>query len=49
MSEQEFFDEATRQQFVEEDRDAWYRICSILLSIISVGLVLAFLAIWLVS
>lgn len=44
----EEFDEATRQRFIEEDREAWNSICTILLGIISVGLVLACLAVYLV-
>ena len=49
MNNDEFFDETTRERFVEEDRSAWYAICSILLGIISIGLMLAFLAVWLVT
>ena len=45
----EEFDEATKQRLIEEDREAWNSICTILLSIISIGLVLACLAVWLVS
>ena len=41
----EEFDEATKQRFIEEDREAWNSICTILLGIISVGLVLACLAV----
>ena len=42
------FDEATQKQFMAEDSEAWYAICAILLTIISVGLGLAFLAVFLV-
>ena len=45
----EEFDEATKQRFIKEDREAWNSICTILLGIISVGLVLACLAVWIVS
>ena len=48
MSSQEF-DEATKQKFVEDDREAWYSICSILITIISIGLGLAFLAVIIVA
>ena len=45
----EEFDETTQQRFIEEDREAWNSICTILMGIISVGLVLACLAVYLVS
>ena len=48
MSDQEYFDEATNKEFMESDSEAWYAIGAILLSIISIGLVLAFLAVFLV-
>ena len=44
----EEFDETTKQRFIEEDREAWNSICTILMGIISVGLVLACLAVYLV-
>ena len=37
----EEFDDATKQQFIEEDREAWNSICTILLGIISIGVALA--------
>ena len=43
------FDEATKKRFLKDDREAWYSICIILLGIISVGLTLAVLAVWLVN
>ncbi|MCA9213292.1 MAG: hypothetical protein KDB27_09520 [Planctomycetales bacterium] len=46
-SKQEFFDEATNRQFMEEDSEAWNAICTILLTIISIGLGLAFLGVYL--
>ena len=49
MSDQEYFDEATNKEFMAADSEAWYAICTILLSIISIGLGLAFLAVFLVS
>ncbi len=45
----EQFDEATQKRFIEDDREAWYSICAILLGIICVGLSLAVLAVWLVT
>lgn len=45
----EEFDDVTQERFIEEDREAWNSICTILLGIISVGLVLACLAVYLVS
>jgi len=45
----EEFDEVTKKQFMEEDSEAWNAICTILLGIISVGLMLACLAVYLVS
>lgn len=39
------FDEATKQQFIDEDREAWNSICTILMGIIVVGLMLAVLAV----
>ena len=48
MSTEEF-DDATKQRFMEEDSEAWNSICTILMGIISVGLVLACLAVYLVS
>ena len=45
----EEFDETTKKRFMEEDSEAWNSICAILLGIISVGLVLACLAVYLVS
>lgn len=45
----EEFDDATKQRFIEEDREAWNSICTILLGIITVGLILACLAVWIVS
>jgi len=45
----EFFDDSQQQQFEEEDRQAWYGICGILLGIIVMGLALAFLANWIVT
>ncbi len=45
----EEFDDITQERFIEEDREAWNSICTILLGIISVGLVLACLAVYLVS
>ena len=44
----EEFDEATQKRFIEEDREAWNSICTILMGIISVGLVLACLAVYLI-
>ena len=44
----EEFDELTKQRFIEEDREAWNSICTILLGIISIGLVLACLAVFIV-
>lgn len=44
----EEFDEVTKQRFIDEDREAWNSICTILLGIISIGLVLAVLAVWIV-
>ena len=49
MSDQEYFDEATNKEFMEADREAWYAICTILLTIIAIGLGLAFLAVYLVT
>lgn len=49
MSEEEFFDEATKEQFMADDRDAWNAICTILFGIIVTGLILAVVAIWLVT
>ena len=34
----EEFDDLTKQQFINDDREAWNSICTILLGIISVGL-----------
>lgn len=45
----EEFDDATKQRFMDEDAEAWNSICAILLGIIAVGLVLACLAVYLVS
>ena len=45
----EEFDEATKQQFMDEDSEAWNSICAILMGIILVGLALACLAVYLVS
>jgi len=45
----EEFDEATKQRFMDEDAEAWNSICTILMGIICVGLVLACLAVYLVS
>ena len=45
----EEFDDATKQKLMEEDREAWNSIVTILLGIISVGLVLACLAVYLVA
>ena len=44
----EEFDEVTKRRFIEEDREAWNSICTILLGIIAIGLVLAVLAVWIV-
>jgi hypothetical protein len=49
MAKNAFFDEATAKRYADEDRDAWKSICTILISIISVGLMLAVLAVYLVS
>ena len=45
----EEFDETTKQRFMDEDSEAWNAICVILGGIITVGLVLACLAVFLVS
>ena len=42
------FSEAERQSQEEEDRSAWHAIVFVLLGIISVGLLLSFLTIFLV-
>ena len=42
------FDEATKQRFMDEDSEAWNSICTILMWIISVGLILAVLAVFIV-
>lgn len=47
-AEIEEFDDATKQQFMDEDSEAWNSICTILLGIISIGLVLAVLAVFIV-
>ena len=44
----EEFDEIAQNQFIEEDREAWNSICTILMGIICVGLVLASLAVYLI-
>ena len=49
MTTEEFFDEATKEQFMEDDRQAWNAICTILFGIIVTGLAIALLAIWLVT
>lgn len=41
----EEFDDAAKQQFIDDDREAWNSICTILMGIISIGLVLAVLAV----
>lgn len=43
------FNDAQKQQFMAEDSEAWNAICTILLGIISIGLVLACLAVWLIA
>ena len=43
------FDEATKQQFVQDDREAWNSICVILMGIIIIGLCLAVLAVSVVN
>ena len=45
----EEFDEATKRQLMEDDREAWNSICAILLGIISVGVALAILAVCLIA
>ena len=45
----EEFDEATKKQFMTEDSEAWNSICAILISIISVGLLLAILAVSIIA
>ncbi len=45
----ESFSEAERQQQVEDDRSAWNAIVFVLMSIITVGLMLSFLTIFLVT
>lgn len=42
------FDEATKQRFMDEDSEAWNSICVILGGIISIGLILAVLAVTIV-
>ena len=44
----EEFDEVTQNRFIEEDREAWNSICTILMGIICVGLLLAALAVTIV-
>ena len=44
----EHFDDLTKQRFIDEDREAWNSICTILLGIISIGLMLACLAVFIV-
>jgi hypothetical protein len=44
----EEFDEVTQKRLMEDDREAWNSICTILMGIISVGLVLACLAVFFV-
>jgi len=43
------FNDVQKKQFMDEDAEAWNSICTILLGIISVGLVLACIAVWLVA
>ena len=43
------FDDATKQQFMQDDREAWNSICLILMGIIIIGLCLAVLAVSVVS
>lgn len=45
----EEFDQATQDQLRKEDSEAWSAICTILGSIITVGLCLACLTIWAVN
>ncbi|MCA9262380.1 MAG: hypothetical protein KDA60_00970 [Planctomycetales bacterium] len=41
------FDDETEKQFMREDSEAWKAICTILMGIITIGLLLAGLALWL--
>ena len=39
------FNDAEKKKLLSDDSDAWNKICTILLAIISVGLLIAFIAI----
>ena len=43
------FDDSVKQQLRDEDREAWKAICTILLSIISVGVGIATLAVLIIA
>jgi hypothetical protein len=39
------FDEGTRRELLMEDRNAWVNVTGILIAIVSIGLLLAFIAV----
>ena len=43
------FDDSVKSELMKEDSEAWYAICAILMTIIMLGLGIAFLAIFFVT